>query len=69
MLHLVSDAAVSLAVAAAGAAIWAAGGWYRLDPAVSLVVVLLVGWQGIRLLRQSSVGAAGGLAAGLDVAC
>ncbi len=55
VLHLASDAVVSLAVAGAGAVIWAAGGWYRLDPAISLVVVLLVGWQGVRLLRQSSV--------------
>jgi cobalt-zinc-cadmium efflux system protein len=54
VLHLASDAAVSLAVAAAGAVIWAVGGWYRLDPLVSLVVVLLVGWQGVHLLRQSS---------------
>ncbi len=54
VLHLVSDAGVSLAVAAAGGVIWAVGGWYRLDPIVSLVVVVLVGWQGFRLLRQSS---------------
>jgi cobalt-zinc-cadmium efflux system protein len=54
VLHLVSDAAVSLAVAAAGGVIWAAGGWYRLDPLVSLVVVLLVGVQGVRLLHGSS---------------
>jgi cobalt-zinc-cadmium efflux system protein len=54
VLHLAADAAVSLAVAAAGAVIWAVDGWYRLDPLVSLVVVLLVGWQGVRLLRQSS---------------
>jgi cobalt-zinc-cadmium efflux system protein len=54
VLHLASDAAVSLAIAAAGAVIWAAGGWYRLDPAVSLVVVLLVAGQGIRLLHGSS---------------
>jgi cobalt-zinc-cadmium efflux system protein len=55
VLHLGSDALVSLAVAAAGAVIWAVGGWYRLDPIVSLVVAVLVGWQGVRLLRQSSV--------------
>lgn len=54
VLHLGSDAAVSLAVAAAGAVIWAVGGWYRLDPLVSLLVVLLVAAQGVRLLHGSS---------------
>lgn len=68
VLHLGSDAAVSVAVAAAGAVIWAADGWYRLDPAVSLVVVLLVGWQGVRLLRQSSVVLLESTPAGVDVA-
>jgi cobalt-zinc-cadmium efflux system protein len=68
VLHLASDAAVSVAVAVAGAVIWAVGGWYRLDPAVSLVVVVLVGWQGIRLLRQSSVVLLESTPAGVDVA-
>jgi cobalt-zinc-cadmium efflux system protein len=54
VLHLGSDAAVSLAVAAAGAVIWAVDGWYRLDPLVSLLVVLLVAGQGVRLLHGSS---------------
>jgi cobalt-zinc-cadmium efflux system protein len=67
VLHLASDAAVSLAVAAAGAVIWAVDGGYRLDPGVSLVVALLVGWQGIRLLRQSSAVLLEGSPAGLDV--
>lgn len=67
VLHLASDAAVSLAVAVAGAIIWVVGGWYRLDPAVTLVVATLVGAQGVRLLRQSSVVLLEGSPAGLDV--
>jgi cobalt-zinc-cadmium efflux system protein len=68
VLHLGSDAVVSVAVAAAGAVIWAVNGWYRLDPAVTLLVATLVGAQGIRLLRQSSVVLLEGSPAGLDVA-
>jgi cobalt-zinc-cadmium efflux system protein len=68
VLHLAADAAVSVAVAAAGAVIWAVHGWYRLDPAVSLVVALLVGWQGVSLLRQSSVVLLEAPPEGVDVA-
>ncbi|RDV03449.1 cation diffusion facilitator family transporter [Undibacter mobilis] len=51
-LHMVADAAVSVAVIAAGFGIWLTG-WQWLDPAVSLLIsaVILVGtW---RLLRDS----------------
>ncbi|HWK94266.1 MAG TPA: cation diffusion facilitator family transporter [Pseudolabrys sp.] len=51
-LHMMADAAVSVAVIAAGLGIWLTG-WLWLDPAVSLLisVVILVGtW---RLLRDS----------------
>jgi cobalt-zinc-cadmium efflux system protein len=51
-LHMVADAAVSVAVIAAAAGIWLTG-WQWLDPAVSLLIsaVILVGtW---RLLRDS----------------
>lgn len=51
-LHMVADAAVSVAVIAAGLGIWLTG-WQWLDPAVSLLIsaVILVGtW---RLLRDS----------------
>ncbi len=54
VLHLASDAVVSAGVAAAGAIILAVGGAYWLDPAVSLVIGLVIGAQGIRLLRQAS---------------
>jgi len=51
-LHMVADAAVSVAVIAAGLGIWLTG-WQWLDPAVSLLisaVILLGTW---RLLRDS----------------
>src|SRR5205814_37317 len=39
--HLGADAAASAGVALAGAVILATGGWYRLDPAISLAIALL----------------------------
>ena len=53
-LHLVSDAAVSLAVAAAGLAIVLSHGTYWLDPAVSLVVCVAIASQAVRLLHRSA---------------
>jgi cobalt-zinc-cadmium efflux system protein len=53
MLHLAGDVVASLAVAAAGLAIWL-GGPYALDPAASLVVAVLIGAQAIRLVRDSA---------------
>ncbi|CAO5234888.1 cation diffusion facilitator family transporter [Frankia sp. AgKG'84/4] len=54
VLHLAGDAAVSVAVAISGAVIWLVGGAYWLDPAVSLVISLLIAWQGARLLVSAS---------------
>ncbi len=54
VLHLAGDAAVSVAVAISGAVIWLAGGAYWLDPAVSLLISLLIAWQGARLLVSAS---------------
>lgn len=53
-LHLVSDAAVSLAVAAAGLAIVLSHGTYWLDPVVSLVVCVAIASQAVRLLHRSA---------------
>jgi len=54
VLHLAGDAAVSVAVAAAGLVIWLAGGWYWLDPAMSLAISALIAAQGVRLLVSAS---------------
>ncbi len=53
-IHLLSDAAVSLAVAAAGLAIVLTHGTVWLDPAVSLVVCVAIAAQAIRLLHRSA---------------
>ena len=64
-LHMAADAAVSLGVVASGAAIVATG-WTWLDPAVSLViaVVILVGTWG--LLREATNLAMDAVPAGID---
>jgi cobalt-zinc-cadmium efflux system protein len=53
-IHLLSDAAVSLAVAAAGLAIVVTHGTVWLDPAVSLAVCVAIATQAIRLLHRSA---------------
>ena len=53
-LHLVSDAGVSLAVAAAGLVIVLSHGTYWLDPAVSLLVCVAIASQAVRLLHRSA---------------
>ncbi len=64
-LHMAADAAVSLGVVASGAAILATG-WAWLDPAVSLViaVVILAGTWG--LLREATDLAMDAVPAGID---
>lgn len=51
-LHLVADALVSAGVVAAGAAIWLTG-WQWLDPAISLVVMIIITVSSLSLLQQS----------------
>jgi cobalt-zinc-cadmium efflux system protein len=51
-LHMLGDAAISLGVVAAGAAILATG-WNWLDPAASLVIAVLIVWGTWGLLREA----------------
>ena len=51
-LHMAGDAAVSLAVAIAGAVVLFTG-WFWLDPALTLVVSAAILWSSWGLLRQS----------------
>jgi cobalt-zinc-cadmium efflux system protein len=51
-LHMMADAAVSLGVAVAGAAILLSG-WYWLDPVISLVIVAVIVAGTWGLLRES----------------
>jgi cobalt-zinc-cadmium efflux system protein len=51
-LHMVADAAVSAGVLVGGIAV-AASGWLWIDPAISLVIVAVIGMGTVPLLRQS----------------
>ena len=69
LLHLISDAVVSLGVAGAGAVILLTdGGWLWLDPAVSLLISLVIGAYGVRLLRQTTTVLLEGTPEGVDAA-
>ncbi len=52
LLDTAADAAAAAGVAAAGAVIAATGGLYWLDPAVALVIAVVVAWHAVRLLRR-----------------
>jgi cobalt-zinc-cadmium efflux system protein len=51
-LHMLGDAAISLGVVAAGAAILATG-WNWLDPLASLIIAALIVWGTWGLLREA----------------
>jgi cobalt-zinc-cadmium efflux system protein len=51
LLDTVADAAAATGVAVAGAIILAVRGWYWLDPAVALVIAVLVAYHAVRLIR------------------
>ncbi len=52
LLDTAADAAAAGGVAASGAVILAAGGWYWLDPAVALVIAVIVAYHAIKLARE-----------------
>jgi cation diffusion facilitator family transporter len=52
LLDTAADAAAAAGVAAAGAVISATGGTYWLDPAVALVIAVVVAWHAARLLGR-----------------
>ena len=53
LLHTLGDAGASLGVAIAGLVILVTGGWFWLDPAMSLVIGVAISWQAWKLLRAS----------------
>jgi cobalt-zinc-cadmium efflux system protein len=53
LLHLISDALTSVAVAACGVVMLVTDGFYWLDPAVALLISVLIAWQGWRLARTA----------------
>jgi cobalt-zinc-cadmium efflux system protein len=52
LLDTVADAAAAAGVAAVGAIIVATGGWYWLDPAVALVIAVVIAYHALALLRK-----------------
>jgi len=44
--------AAAAGVAATGGIILATGGWYWLDPAVALVIAVIIGYHALALLRK-----------------
>jgi cobalt-zinc-cadmium efflux system protein len=54
LLHMSGDTAASLGVAAAGGIILVTGGYFWLDPAVSIGVGTLIAWQAWRLLKSTT---------------
>jgi cobalt-zinc-cadmium efflux system protein len=53
LLHMGGDALASLGVAAVGVVILATGGFYWLDPVVSLGIAALIAAEAFRLVRQA----------------
>ena len=52
LLDTIADAAAAAGVAAAGATILATGGWYWLDPAVALIIAVIIAYHALALLRK-----------------
>jgi cobalt-zinc-cadmium efflux system protein len=65
-LHVLGDALGSIAALASGALI-AIGGWTVVDPLASLVICVLIGVSGVRLLRESLHALMEGVPHGLSV--
>jgi cobalt-zinc-cadmium efflux system protein len=66
VLHTVSDAAASAGVLVAGVVIAVAGGWYWLDPLVSLAIAAVIAARGVRLLGETASVLLESTPAGLD---
>jgi cobalt-zinc-cadmium efflux system protein len=52
LLDTVADAAAAAGVAATGVIILATGGWYWLDPAVALIIAVIIAYHAFALLRR-----------------
>lgn len=52
LLDTIADAAAAAGVAATGAIILATRGLYWLDPAVALLIAVIIGWHAIALIRK-----------------
>jgi cobalt-zinc-cadmium efflux system protein len=54
VLHMASDAAVSVGVLIAGIIMTMVDGAYWLDPAVSLLIAIVIAWRALRLLLETA---------------
>jgi cobalt-zinc-cadmium efflux system protein len=52
LLDTIADAAAAAGVAATGGIILVTGGWYWLDPAVALVIAVVIAYHALALLRK-----------------
>lgn len=52
LLDTAADAAAAAGVAGSGAVILGTGGWYWLDPAIALVIAVIVGYHAQKLVRK-----------------
>ena len=52
LLDTVADAAAAAGVAATGLIILITGGWYWLDPAVALIIAVVIAYHALALLRK-----------------
>ena len=52
LLETVADAAAAAGVAATGGIILATAGWYWLDPAVALIIAVVIAYHALALLRK-----------------
>jgi cobalt-zinc-cadmium efflux system protein len=64
-LHMIGDAAISLGVVGAGAAILVTG-WNWLDPAASLVIAVLIVWGTWGVLREAAMMSLDAVPQGVD---
>jgi cation diffusion facilitator family transporter len=53
LLDTAADAAAAAGVAASGAIILGAGGWYWLDPATALTIAIIIAYQAQKLARKA----------------
>ena len=52
LLDTAADAAAAAGVALSGAVILGASGWYWLDPAVALLIAVIIGYHAQKLVRK-----------------
>ena len=52
LLDTIADASAAAGVAVTGGVILATGGWFWLDPAVALIIALVIAWHAAALIRK-----------------